>query len=124
MSEQRINTTVLVPDSFLLDALRNAVNTAGADWVGVQQSFLDGRTSIDFISHETGSRLSVSIPLDFSLEQLCTEIKEKLAADQITFGNRKISVRASVLESIRSRVSEIETEIREVLGDKHGKTNS
>jgi hypothetical protein len=117
-SEQRINTEILI-------LLREIVIAAGADWCGVQDTINPEESSLLFALPRTGVVLSVKFnPFEFDSDVIQNNVRDRLEHFRLDYANRKISVRASVIEDIRSRVSGIESELREILGGKSGKANS
>ena len=108
-----------------IQALKDAVGFAGADWCGVQDTIALNESLLLFNSRETGSTLAVPFnPTDFEYSVVLDAVRKKLADSNAEFAKRRISVKVSTLERLRKTASELESELGTILGGESGKTNS
>lgn len=106
-----------------IQALRDVVDSAGADWCGVQDTIDPEKSLLLFNSRKTGSTLAVSFnPLNFYSVNLYHTVIARLTESDAEFASRKISVKLSTLERLRKTASELESELGKILGGKSGKT--
>jgi hypothetical protein len=99
--------------------LCSIVAAAGAVWIGVQNTIDPEWSSLLFMSRESGCTLAVQFnPLTFDSDVLREDVNKRLAKSNAEFANRRISVKTSALQDLHKRIVEIESELREILGQK------
>ena len=104
------------------DRLRRAVLAGGGEFVGIQQGLGPAPDLLLFNSPTTGSTLAIPITdlllVTFSDSEFSTRVREKIAESDKTFADRKVTVKASVLQDISKRLFELSEEIRNLQGRK------
>jgi len=106
-----------------IQALRDVVGFAGADWCGVQDTIDPEKSLLLFNSRETNSTLAVSFnPIYFATGDLLIAVKKRLEEHNSDFANRKVSVKASTLKRLCIVVGDVANELQSILEEKHGKT--
>ena len=121
-SRSRVNPA----DIKTIEYLKSLVTEAGGEWCGVQTTFDGSKPLLLFNSPNSGSTLA--IVLDYAdagmrtgaldASKIVNDIRKRLEESDKDFANRKISVKASVLENIHDTLIAISAELEQILGRK------
>ncbi len=101
----------------LIAQLKQIVQAAGGEFCGIQTAITAGDDLLLFNSPTTGSTLAVKFnPINFddNPTALVTAIRKRLLESDKDFADRKIHVKASVLESIHDTLIAIASELQEL----------
>ena len=100
--------------------LREIVKLAGAEYCGIQTAIMAGEDLLMFTNTNTDSTLAVKFNplLETDTNALTAAIRKRLAENDRDFADRKITVKASVLEMWLTNMYVLSGELERILGRK------
>lgn len=108
------SATLSATESGTVKKIKSVVTAGGGNWVGIQTT-IDGPPLILFSSPQTGSTLALYYSELWTDLDLAKTVSERIKESDAEFADRKIKVKASTLTRFADTLSQVVTELNELI---------